>query len=96
MPSLRVSGAPVLQLMGIQPEPTDFYGRRGGGSGEENNAVGEPGANGGGVIILSAPTIIGGGGQLLSNGLQPTNPACAPDPLESPGDAGGGGAGPSS
>lgn len=63
----------------------------GGGSGEENNGVGEPGANGGGIIILSAPTIAGGGGQLLANGLQPTNPACAPDPLQAQGDGGGGG-----
>jgi hypothetical protein len=63
----------------------------GGGSGEENNAVGEPGANGGGILILSAPTITGGGGQLLANGLQPTNPANAPDPLEAQGDGGGGG-----
>jgi hypothetical protein len=63
----------------------------GGGSGEENNSVGEPGANGGGIIILSAPTIVGGGGELLANGLQPTNPACAPDPLQAQGDGGGGG-----
>ncbi len=63
----------------------------GGGSGEENNAVGEPGANGGGIIILAAPTIVGGGGQLLANGLQPTNPADAPDPLQAQGDGGGGG-----
>ncbi|HEV3412946.1 MAG TPA: T9SS type A sorting domain-containing protein [Puia sp.] len=63
----------------------------GGGSGEENNAVGEPGANGGGIIILSAPTIVGGGGELLANGAQPTNPACAPDPLQAQGDGGGGG-----
>lgn len=63
----------------------------GGGSGEENNAVGEPGANGGGIMILSAPTITGNSVQLLANGLQPTNPANAPDPLEAQGDGGGGG-----
>lgn len=84
-------GGTSLGAYGYTPGVNRIFMGGGGGSGEENNAVGEPGANGGGIIILSAPTIVGGGGQLLSNGLQPTNPACAPDPLQAQGDGGGGG-----
>ncbi|HEV3326697.1 MAG TPA: hypothetical protein VG052_13860, partial [Puia sp.] len=84
-------GGTSLAAYGYTTGANRLFMGGGGGSGEENNAVGEPGANGGGIIILSAPTIVGGGGQLLANGLQPTNPACAPDPLEAQGDGGGGG-----
>ena len=84
-------GGSSLAAYGYSAGANRIFMGGGGGSGEENNAVGEPGANGGGIIILSAPTIVGGGGELLANGLQPTNPANAPDPLQAQGDGGGGG-----
>jgi hypothetical protein len=84
-------GGTSLAAYGYSGGANRIFMGGGGGSGEENNSVGEPGANGGGIIILSAPTIVGGGGELLANGLQPTNPACAPDPLQAQGDGGGGG-----
>lgn len=84
-------GGTSLAPYGYNAAANRIFMGGGGGSGEENNAVGEPGANGGGIIILSAPTIVAGGGQLLANGLQPTNPANVPDPLEAQGDGGGGG-----
>jgi hypothetical protein len=83
-------GGLSLSAYGYSAGTNRIFLGSGGGSGEENNGVGEGGANGGGIIILSAPSIVGGGGQLLSNGSQPTNPACT-NPLVAEGDGGGGG-----